>query len=551
MKKNIYIIGIMAAAVLATACTDEWDNHYTAGAEAEGSLWDALQQRSELSNFTRVIEATGYNERLNGSQMFTVFAPTNEQLTEAEADELVNRYQTEKKQGIREENNSVVCQFVQNHISLFNHSVSGTTDRLLTLMNGKYERVTGETFGGSNIIAKNQFYANGVLYMIDAPVPYFANVYEFLQLNGETDSLYNFLDLYSRYEFDADRSVAGDIVDGKTVYLDSVFRLTNSMLSNYGYINREDSSYLMLAPTDRAWKQLYEEYVNYFNYNDLTLKRDSMVRTQTRRAIADGTVFNLNAQRAMTDSVVSTAWQRLYEGLLVYPEMRYYAYYRPYDAGGAFFGAEETECSNGYVLTQDNWNIDKLSTFYQQIKVEAESSRYIDTIIQARDPLSVRAVPQENPFYGKVSENYFVEAQPLSTASSTSVRYAIPDQLSNIGYDIIAVFVPAIAYNENALAEDRLPCRVRFTLSYLEQDGTKKESTLRSPEDNSVNFVTTPDVIDSVLVASDFKFPTCALDLEDPQVTLRVASNITSSMSSKYTRTLRLDCIILRPHAEN
>ena len=546
---NKYIIGMMATAILTTACTDQWDDHYAVEEGAEESLWEALQQQDELSNFVRVIEATGYNARLDGSQMFTIFAPTDECLTDAEADELINRFSTEKKQGVREENNSVVRQFVQNHISLFNHSVSEMTDQTVTLMNGKYERITGKTIGESNFLTKNKFYANGVLYTIDEPISYFANVYEYLELNGKTDSLFNFLDLYSRYEFDADRSVPGDIVDGKTVYLDSVFRLTNTMLSSYGHINREDSSYLMLAPTDQVWKQLYDEYLNYFNY--LTSKRDSMVRIQTRRAIADGTVFNLNAQRSMADSVVSTAWQRLYEGLSVYTEPRYYAYFRPYEADGAFFGAEETECSNGTVLTQDDWKIDKRSTFYKQIKIEAEASRYIDTIIQARDPLSVRAVPQENPFYGKVSENYFVEAQPLSTASSTSVRYAIPDQLSNIGYDIIAVFAPAIAYNENALAEDRLPCRVRFTISYLEQDGSKKEATLRSPIDNSVNFVTTPDVMDSVLVASDYKFPTCALGIDEPQVTLRVASNITSSQSSKYTRTLRLDCIILRPHVEN
>ena len=182
--------------------------------------------------------------------------------------------------------------------------------------------------------------------------------------------------------------------------------------------------------------------------------------------------------------------------------------------------------------------------------MEAERSHYVDTIIQAREPLSIRTVPTTNPFYGKVSGNNFVEALPLSTASSTSVRYKIPDQLSAIGYDIYAVFVPALAYNENASAEERLPCRVRFTLTYQEQDGTVTSVSLRNPADNAVNFTTKADVIDSLLVASDFHFPTCALDIDDPQTTLRIASNITSSMSSQYTRTLRLDCIILRPHKE-
>lgn len=548
MKMKKYISYIMLAVGL-VACTDEWDGHYAEDKSTEGTLWAAIQARSELSNFARVIEATGYGERLESSQMFTVFAPVNEHFSEAEAEELIAEYESLKKQGIREEDNRVVGQFVQNHIALFNRSVSSLTNDSITLMNGKYETLTAKKFGERSILTSNQYVGNGVLFTIEAPGEYFPNVFEYIGQNGQSDSLYEFLNLYSVYEFDPDKSVAGDIVDGKTVYLDSVFHLTNSLLREYGHINREDSCYLALVPTDHVWRQLYEEYVGYFNFNDLTTKRDSMVRTYTRRAIADGTIFNLNTQAAsLRDSARSTAYEELYNGVLSYAEPRYYIYRNPYAGGGAFEGAQETVCSNGRVLMQDDWKIDIRETFYQQIKVEAEANSYVDTIIQAKEPLSVRAVPQNNPFYGKVSENYFMEAQPLTTASSTSVRYNIPDQLSNIGYDIYAVFVPAIAYNENASAEDRLPCRVRFTLGYTEQDGTEKTASLRNPEDNAVNFETTPDVMDTLLVARNYVFPTCALGLEDPQVTLRVASNLTSSMSSRFTRTLRMDCIILKPH---
>lgn len=548
MKMKKYISYIMLAVGL-VACTDEWDGHYAEDKSTEGTLWAAIQARSELSNFARVIEATGYGERLESSQMFTVFAPVNEHFSEAEAEELIAEYESLKKQGIREEDNRVVGQFVQNHIALFNRSVSSLTNDSITLMNGKYETLTAKKFGERSILTSNQYVGNGVLFTIEAPEEYFPNVFEYIGQNGQSDSLYEFLNLYSVYEFDPDKSVAGDIVDGKTVYLDSVFHLTNSLLREYGHINREDSCYLALVPTDHVWRQLYGEYVGYFNFNDLTTKRDSMVRTYTRRAIADGTIFNLNTQAAsLRDSARSTAYEELYNGVLSYAEPRYYIYRNPYAGGGAFEGAQETVCSNGRVLMQDDWKIDIRETFYQQIKVEAEANSYVDTIIQAKEPLSVRAVPQNNPFYGKVSENYFMEAQPLTTASSTSVRYNIPDQLSNIGYDIYAVFVPAIAYNENASAEDRLPCRVRFTLGYTEQDGTEKTASLRNPEDNAVNFETTPDVMDTLLVARNYVFPTCALGLEDPQVTLRVASNLTSSMSSRFTRTLRMDCIILKPH---
>lgn len=543
-----YVTYIMAAVVMA-ACTDEWDGHYAEDKSTKGTLWEAIQERSELSNFARVLEATGYKERLESSQMFTVFAPVNENFSSEEAEALIGSYEKEKAQGVREEDNSVVAQFVQNHIALFNRSVSSMTNDSITLMNGKYEVLTAQKFGERTILSRNQYVGNGVLFTIEGPEEYFPNVFEYIGLNGQTDSLFEFLDLYSVYEFAPDQSVAGDIVDGKTVYLDSVFHLTNAMLREYGHINREDSNYLALVPSDRMWKELYDEYVGYFNYNNLTMKRDSMVRTHTRRAIADGTIFNLNMQAAyLRDSARSTKYEDLYANEISYAEPRYYIYRNPYVGGGAFEGAAETVCSNGRVMIQDTWKIDKRETFYQQIKVEAEANRYVDTIIQAKEPLNVRAVPMSNPFYGKISANYFMEAQPLTTASSTSVRYSIPDQLSNIGYDIYAVFVPAIAYNENASAEDRLPCRVRFTLGYLEQDGTETTTSLRNPVDNAVNFETTPDVIDTLLVAQDFKFPTCAFGLEDPQVTLRVASNLTSSMSSRFTRTLRMDCIILKPH---
>ena len=533
-----------------SSCSDNWDDHYTEDTQLSGTLWSAIQQDSRLTNFGRVLQATGYDARLNSSQMFTVFAPTNDHFSQQEADALISRFQTERQNGTRDADNQVIRQFVQNHIALFNRSISSLTNDSIKMMNGKYEVVTPSSFGSTGLLSSNQYYTNGVLYTIDKPETYFANVYEYLSLTGRTDSLYRFLSSYNVYEFDAEESVPGDIVNGKTVYLDSVFHLTNSMLRTYGLINREDSSYLALVPTDEAWRQMYDEYVNYFNYNDVTSKRDSMVQTHTRRAIADGTIFNLNAQKSPQDSLISTAYESLYRNKPNYADLRYYVYYRPYEADGALGGAETAQCSNGMVSIQPQWKIDKRQSFFQQIKVEAEQTSNVDTIIQAREPLSQRAVPLNNAFYGKVSENSFIEAQPLSSVSSTSVTYTIPDQLSNIGYDIYAVFVPAIAYNENASNEERLPCRVRFTLTYQDQEGNVQSASMRNPVDNAVNYETIPDVVDSVLVASNYVFPTCALDLDDPQVTLRIQSNITSSMSSRFTRTLRLDCIILKPHED-
>ena len=63
-----------------TSCSDTWDDHYEGKAQGaqDGTLWQAIKQNGSLSNFASVIEACGYDKSLAGSQVFTVFAPTND-----------------------------------------------------------------------------------------------------------------------------------------------------------------------------------------------------------------------------------------------------------------------------------------------------------------------------------------------------------------------------------------------------------------------------------------------------------------------------------------
>ena len=84
-----------AAAVIAvagsTACSDTWDDHYAAADNtANGTVWEALQADNSLTNFTRVVKACNYDLVLSGSQTLSVFAPTDNALGQAEADELIS-----------------------------------------------------------------------------------------------------------------------------------------------------------------------------------------------------------------------------------------------------------------------------------------------------------------------------------------------------------------------------------------------------------------------------------------------------------------------------
>ena len=85
------VIGLALVALTFMACSDTWDEHYDTIGEGtnDATLWQAITQNGNLSNFAKVVQACGYDKALNSSQVFTVFAPTNDQFSAQEADELI------------------------------------------------------------------------------------------------------------------------------------------------------------------------------------------------------------------------------------------------------------------------------------------------------------------------------------------------------------------------------------------------------------------------------------------------------------------------------
>ena len=62
-KKLLYnkVLGLAVAALTFVACTDTWDDHYESlggGANGmhEGTLWQAISNNQNLSNFAKVLE---------------------------------------------------------------------------------------------------------------------------------------------------------------------------------------------------------------------------------------------------------------------------------------------------------------------------------------------------------------------------------------------------------------------------------------------------------------------------------------------------------------
>lgn len=548
MKKNQYYrmqaAAVLMAGLCCASCSDTWDDHYSEASEGviNTTLWQAISSNSDLSHFAKVAQACGYDVTLNGSQTYTVFAPTNENLTEEQADSMIALFNEDKAAGVKTAENRVVKQFLQNHIALYKKSVSSVSSDSITMMNGKYQTMTQSEIGGENFLTKNVLYNNGILYTLGGQMKYDPNIFEYLAMDKDLDSVYNFIKSYGKYEFDASQSVAGGVVDGKTQYLDSVTVYTNPIINSLGYINREDSTYWMVAPTNSEWKRLVEEYTPYFNYDTKVDNRDSLQYANARLAIINGAFFSRtnNKDAAIQDSVVSTS--SLTEEMFNYnpTDRRYYHYYKPFASGGVFEGTTSVDLSNGRVLKAADYRISKFETFLQEQKIEAENTYNVDTLNYAIDPMTSRMVLSNNPFYNKVSSNTFVEIAPDAIGAQPSVTYYVPNILSNVAYDVYAVFVPALAYDTLATADQRLPVKFRAQVGCQQNGVTKWE--------RAISFTTKPDVVDTVKIKSNFKFKTASYGLSQQQTKVKIYTDVPSRESSKYQTTMRLDCIIVRPH---
>ena len=294
--------------VALTSCSDEWNDHYEEATTAGGTLWQTIKDNSSLENFASVLEACGYNTVLDGSQTFTVFAPTNTALSTSETNELIASFRSQQEAGVRTSENTVIRRFIMNHIAQYRYPVSSLTNQTITLMNDKYAKLTSMQLGRNSLTEKNTLCDNGLLFTMDSKLDYVPNVLETLDMEEGLDSVYSFLSSHNTYEFVEAQSVPGEIIDGMTHYMDSVTVLTNDLLSKYGRIDLEDSTYWFIASTNTVWDELVEEYTPYFNYPRNVLKRDSMQYTNTRLAIIGGGFFSrtVNSDVAFRDSAVST-----------------------------------------------------------------------------------------------------------------------------------------------------------------------------------------------------------------------------------------------------
>ena len=486
--KTFRYLTLLATACLAAgtmgfvSCADEWNDHYegdgSVTAADQPSLYELIKADGSLKEFVRVLDNTGYDKVLDGSQALSVWAPV---LTSAQADSIIELYKAQKQtiitmpdgsqRYIQDKDNKAITQFLQNHMALYGRTVYEGYADSLRLMNGKYVMLRENDFNGIAFSRKNVVANNGVLYVLKGLQPFQPNVRESLELDADLDSVATFYRLLDQYNLDEASSVQRGIQNGKIVYADSVLSLSNQ-LYQLGWINREDSSYLFLAPTNEVWKRELERFAPMFNYVADIQNRDSVAQLNAKMAIISGRFFNLNDQRGLTleqaDTLTNTAYVRHkdYYGLNVFSKEDLLAGLTPWNcSNGRVYKDAEGRVDPKLTLLEARWlnvtsprnfSLAKLANSGELSAATSATLRtFIDTLTYSytdrdlKETVSgfcdVNQLKKENLLRG---ESY-LELSPLTYSGLSSANivsrayFYLPNTFANLYYNVYVVMVPS------------------------------------------------------------------------------------------------------------
>lgn len=597
---------LAGAPLLWSACTDDWNEHYDivpGGMAEQASLLEKIQADPNLANFYKVISSIGGAETLDSPQQLTVWAPTN--MTEAQADSIINVYREDSAAGVKLVDNRAIKQFMQNHVALYARPISALTDTTIHMLNRKYMRLVGESpEKGSlegNPFSEMEICNNGILYKTENLQTFFPNIREYMELNG-IDSVANFIKLFDKYTLDETASVEGGVIDGKTIYLDSVTHLSNRMLNTYGLIQREDSNYIFIAPTNEVWASEYDRYNKFYQYTNNTNNRDSLSQVLTQLAIFQGRFFNMSKtskhNQHPADSLVNTNY---WLNQIHNPRKNVF-----YDTENTILnGLDSVICSNGKLYVDNRGVIDPTKTFFTRTDMQAESSFNYEvpvdkdnkstmnegavTLLHMLNPNPIDSTKvydetlEDSVWTYTYDDSYkeyrYVEFSAKTSSNHTDVTYTIPSTFSNVYYNIYVVTIPGRGQDPNTkdllssyftvecqaqnedgkfvnCGSDAQGNRVtgnKFLMNPHKYDETSPISgyaELKGQSNFDRAYATNQLEIDTILIAKAKNFDVSSYGLDKGVVTLQFKSfgpAATKTKEKVYTRTLRFDEIILVP----
>ncbi|MDD4991002.1 MAG: fasciclin domain-containing protein [Paludibacter sp.] len=511
----------MSLLFLLGACQDEWYAHYNPmiNGKSDKSISEYLKSRHDLSLFAKIIESNGYDSILNSAQTYTVWAPLDSSLRQFDlADTLA------------------VSRLLKNHITQFSIPTSGIVNKDLIMLNGKILTFSGNgsssSFGGKLIVEPNIAMKNGIVHVLGNYVPYKLNAWEFMNEATEIDSMRNYINSLTTKVYDASSSFNKD-----GVFVDSIFKEYNPVLTKLCKMKNEDSTYVVLFPNNQAWSNVYNNIYSYYKFLPSNGGTKSQI-SYTRSAIINNLFYNSRYLSGLSmDTAVTTS------GTIIsnFKEV--------------IEGVQPTQLSNGLAYKVNPLKYKTSDLYFKEIRKEAESIYAVDTLTSNYALSPVSNIGTGVP----VSNGYYLTCTPKteSSISKLFVRFPIPNTLS-AKYNIYCQFVPSTI----AQSDDSRSYKVKFYMTYVDANGNKVNATtpyskvgfdanhqLTTNSSQIATFITDGTKPTKMLVAENFQFPFCDIGSSIPSVFLKVENVTGTSTTEKknYNRTLRIDCIILEP----
>jgi len=601
MTNAIPVIGYCLLVIgMAASCSD-YDDYNTAPTvdvpEANQTLWENISSDSQLTKFAALAKKCNFSEALNSPRFYTLWAPVDDAISDAEYSRLMASDST-----------TIVRQFIQQHMTEYNYPVSPALDSMtIVSLNAKHHPFTQDSFDGFSYNAVNIPSTNGVMHKINGLSEYYHNLYENIDNLTGCDSIKHYIQKYDEYYLDVNASVIGPLRDGKQTYLDSVMKKRNNVINSImrADLEDEDSTFCMLIPNDKAWKDAYEKihpsynYIAKMDYMDLSKKTVAVTNTfKATDAKADKTVEttttelqdSLTCRNIVNNLVFSNCYQRnwpLFGNGSLAPDDSVRS------TSGRYLQNAQTvlehtiatsEMSNGFARTIDSLTFHPWDTYLRPIVVSEERDNNKNQLIYTqkvsrltthnvpldslvgRDSLFSKVPKMFNKWLFPSTSRFFTyigvdSANVEGTTGKPEFNFKLPNVCSAT-YHIYVITVPEQVYNVNASVK---PYYLRFYLSWTDAANTQQltvlpkgaRTTSEITTDNGKNTTTVTYLGDpgrvNVIDLGEFTFPASYYGLDSyPSLLMVHTKSYTSSANRrKYDQQMRVAGVYLIPKEYN
>ena len=256
----------IAVAILVAGC-NPWEEVRKNLGDRNKNLFENLAENPELSTFVKVIETTGYAEKLSADMNYTVFAPTNAALST-----------------LNFSDSAALTALIKNHISekIAYTDKAGSFDiNRILMLNEKYVTIIDNLVSGIPLRKWNIASKNGVIHIISGTIEVRKNTWQYLQ-TLQNNPVVDFIASFNEKVMDMDRSVqVGVNTSGKPVY-DTVWTYRNTLLDSISLAEESSPSTFILLEKS-GLEKLIVKYAKYFNQKDSV----KMLRQIKKEIISD------------------------------------------------------------------------------------------------------------------------------------------------------------------------------------------------------------------------------------------------------------------------